>query len=94
MNTITFIFNQLKSISIDTELLEACEWDRDIADSMMESLHTSFEKNKSNFKDLKSAESLIREDLLEQIDEKKADILLSVLRLIFKNESESLIDIC
>ena len=94
MDTISFIFSQLRNVSVDTELLEACDWNDNIANSMIDLLNESFEKNKSRITNFNTAESIIREDLLSKIDEQKVNILLKVLVLVFENESKNLIDVC
>ena len=94
MNTITFMFNQLRGLSVDTELLEACDWDSEVANSMIDILNESFEKNKNMFSDLHSAKDIIRKDLLSSVSEERADVLLKIFCLIFENESKNLTDMC
>ena len=94
MNTITFMFNQLRGLSVDTELLESCDWDDEVANSMINFLNESFEKNKDKLSNLSSAKSIIRKDLLSKVPEERVDILLKIFCLIFENESKNLTDMC
>ena len=81
MNPLEFLFNSLGSLSNETELLEACDWDEDrvvyVKECLEKSLNVILSRDSptsiSNI--LKEA----RDKMLENISEKEVDICLHIV---------------
>jgi len=86
-NPIVYIFNSLKSLHHETELLEACEWDDKRVLYVKESLDSCI-TNIINSKQVFSPLTLmkeIRKKMLNTISEKELDICLHIVEGLLDN---------
>lgn len=87
MNPIVYIFNSLKYLHSETELLEACEWDEKRAMYVKESLDSCI-KDIIESKKIFSPKTLvveIRKKMLDTISEKELDICLHIVEGLLNN---------
>ena len=74
------IFGSLKSLSLQTELLESCEWNQDLADYVLEAISTAVNNSETP------------EEVLSNIDKRLVGVVdkrqLKVAKKIFEHEAK------
>ena len=81
MNPLEFLFNSLNSLNIETELLEACEWDEDRVEYVKDCLEKSMSEilTSNKVSPLKDIIEDMREKMLENISEKEIKACLHIV---------------
>lgn len=90
MKSVSFLFDQLRSLSFDTELLEASDWSDKKASESMDRLRNLILKYENKCQSIEDLERNIRIDLKETNTEQSIEALLKIFREI-ANQSLTII---
>ena len=82
MNPVSFLFDQLKSLSLSTELLEASDWsDKEASDSITE-MRSLILKHENQCQSIEELEECVYRDLQKKNSKQKSDVLIKIFRTI------------
>ncbi len=90
MNPVSFLFGQLKNLSLDTELLEASDWSDEIAQKSFKDLQDAILKYEKENLSVDELELSVKKDLEDTNPKHRVDVLIKILRIVIQSELKNI----